>query len=269
MKKLLTIGEFAKLRNIDKKALRYYEEIEILKPIYTNPKTLYRYYSIEQLPQLDTILMCLELNIPLKQANKYKDETGNIDIFKLYVDGKQKATEKINQLQTIITRLEHGICKLCQNNKYKQKKSYYREYTNDRYLLIKPIKNNITHLEFTKEAANLFLKAYSLSLLPMYNLPISILIENINNQYKYYITLDIYITDEKLNNLSQLFKIPSGKYLSQQQQTKYLSDIFKCQQQFQNENKFNYMLVSNLSINELNKNTVPIEIQYINNTNNS
>ena len=34
----LTIGDFAKLRNVDRKSLRYYERIGALIPAYTDPQ---------------------------------------------------------------------------------------------------------------------------------------------------------------------------------------------------------------------------------------
>ena len=90
----LTIGEFAKLRNVDRKSLRYYERIGALIPAYTDPDTQYRYYKLEQLVDLDTILMCLTLDIPLKEAVKYKNRNGSLNILRLYNDGKEKATKK-------------------------------------------------------------------------------------------------------------------------------------------------------------------------------
>ena len=48
MKKYFTIGEISKLFNIPIKTLRYYNEIGLLTPAYTNPDNNYRYYSVEQ-----------------------------------------------------------------------------------------------------------------------------------------------------------------------------------------------------------------------------
>lgn len=42
---LLSIGEFSKIANVHIKSLRYYDKLGVLKPIYVDPKTNYRYYS--------------------------------------------------------------------------------------------------------------------------------------------------------------------------------------------------------------------------------
>ena len=56
MENLLSIGEVAKIRNVNVQSLRYYEKLGILIPAYINPDTGYRYYSLEQIMILDTII---------------------------------------------------------------------------------------------------------------------------------------------------------------------------------------------------------------------
>ena len=68
MQGYLSISDFAKLRNVHPKSLRYYERIGVLIPAYIAPDTGYRYYSLEQLVEMDMILMCLELDVPLREA---------------------------------------------------------------------------------------------------------------------------------------------------------------------------------------------------------
>ena len=105
----LTIGDFAKLRNVDRKSLRYYERIGALIPAYTDPQTNYRYYKLEQLVDLDTILLCLELGIPLKQTANYKNQDGTLDVLRLFSDGKEKFNEKLLKLHTTWKRLESSL----------------------------------------------------------------------------------------------------------------------------------------------------------------
>ena len=69
---LLSIGEAAKLKQVSVKSLRYYETIGILKPAYVDPSSGYRYYSPNQMIDLDVILTCIELGIPLKSLTDHK-----------------------------------------------------------------------------------------------------------------------------------------------------------------------------------------------------
>ena len=91
MKQYLSIGEVAKTRGVNVQSLRYYEKLGILVPAYINPESGYRYYSLEQIMILDTILLCVELGIPLKQLKNYVDENGQLEFEKLLNAGRRLA----------------------------------------------------------------------------------------------------------------------------------------------------------------------------------
>ena len=61
--KLLTIGELSKRTGCSIKALRYYDSIGLLKPVYVNPNSNYRYYNFEQTRMVDLIQICINLSI--------------------------------------------------------------------------------------------------------------------------------------------------------------------------------------------------------------
>ena len=64
---LLTIGEFAEISGVPAKTLRYYDRIELFKPITVDPSTNYRYYSTDQLPEITRILTLKDLGLSLEQ----------------------------------------------------------------------------------------------------------------------------------------------------------------------------------------------------------
>ena len=64
---LLTIGNLSKQTGVHVKSLRYYEQLGILLPAYTDPDTGYRYYTLSQIPVVDAIRACIFLDIPLKE----------------------------------------------------------------------------------------------------------------------------------------------------------------------------------------------------------
>jgi DNA-binding transcriptional MerR regulator len=67
---MFTVGQFSKLAQVSKRLLRYYDEIGLLKPIHTDLFTGYRYYSAEQLPQLNRILALKDLGLSLDQIQR-------------------------------------------------------------------------------------------------------------------------------------------------------------------------------------------------------
>jgi len=66
---LLSIGEMSKLTGISIQALRYYERKNIIKPVYINPDSGYRYYSPNQIYFIQLISNCVNLDIPLKELD--------------------------------------------------------------------------------------------------------------------------------------------------------------------------------------------------------
>jgi DNA-binding transcriptional MerR regulator len=62
---MFRIGEFSKLTRVSVKALRFYDEVGLLKPTYVDRDTGYRYYSATLLPRLNRILALKELGLPL------------------------------------------------------------------------------------------------------------------------------------------------------------------------------------------------------------
>ena len=101
---LLSIGEASKLKNVSIKALRYYEKIGIFKPAYIDPQSGYRYYSPAQLFDLDVILTCNELDIPLKRILDYQTKHGT-DLRQLLKEGAKIAELKIQRAQQSLIQI--------------------------------------------------------------------------------------------------------------------------------------------------------------------
>ncbi|UXY27377.1 MerR family transcriptional regulator [Streptomyces sp. HUAS TT20] len=62
---LLTIGAFSKACRLSPKALRLYDELELLRPARVDPDTGYRYYAVEQLERARLVAWLRRLGMPL------------------------------------------------------------------------------------------------------------------------------------------------------------------------------------------------------------
>jgi effector-binding domain-containing protein len=71
---MFKIGDFSKLSKVTVKALRYYDEIGLLKPARVDDFTGYRYYSAVQLPRLNRILALKDLGFSLDQLARLLDD---------------------------------------------------------------------------------------------------------------------------------------------------------------------------------------------------
>jgi DNA-binding transcriptional MerR regulator len=71
---MFKIGDFSKLSQVSAKTLRYYDEIDLLKPGEIDRFTGYRYYTMAQLARLHRILALKDLGLSLEQIRRMLDE---------------------------------------------------------------------------------------------------------------------------------------------------------------------------------------------------
>lgn len=71
---MLKIGDFSKLSLVSIKALRYYDELGLLKPVQVDEFTGYRYYSTSQLTRLNRILALKDMGLALEQIAQLLDQ---------------------------------------------------------------------------------------------------------------------------------------------------------------------------------------------------
>src|SRR4030095_14021821 len=64
-KNLLSIGMFAEMTRLSIKALRLYNELDLLKPLHIDPWSGYRYYSGDQLWRARMIRNLRDMDMPL------------------------------------------------------------------------------------------------------------------------------------------------------------------------------------------------------------
>lgn len=108
---MFTVGEFSRLAQVSKRLLRYYDEIDLLKPVHIDRWTGYRYYSAEQLVQLNRILALKDLGLSLEQVQRIlKGSISSEDIQELLLGKKAEVEREIQggfqRLRQIEARLQ-------------------------------------------------------------------------------------------------------------------------------------------------------------------
>ena len=108
---MFRIGEFSLIAQVSGRLLRYYDEIGLLSPQYTDPQTGYRYYSAGQLPRLNRILVLKELGLGLDQIAQLLDQDtsseairGMLLLRKAQIS--QAMQDDVAQLQLVEARLD-------------------------------------------------------------------------------------------------------------------------------------------------------------------
>jgi DNA-binding transcriptional MerR regulator len=70
----LKIGQFARMCQVPVKTLRYYDDVELLKPAHVDSWTGYRYYDPDQIKAVNRILALKELGLSLDQIRQIMRE---------------------------------------------------------------------------------------------------------------------------------------------------------------------------------------------------
>jgi DNA-binding transcriptional MerR regulator len=93
--KLFSIGHISEFCKVSVKTLRYYDEVNLVKPIYVNPLTRYRYYSPEQTEIIFLIKVLRELGFSLGQIKKALRQKGLEGLINLFRD-REKTLRYLN-----------------------------------------------------------------------------------------------------------------------------------------------------------------------------
>ncbi len=115
MKKRMTIGEFARLKNITAETLQHYDRIGLLKPVEVDEETGYRYYTMEQFEDLSTIMELRRLGFSLPEIKELREMSDPGVSLQVLRQREAEVTKEIEALEDIrdsirLDRYQHENC---------------------------------------------------------------------------------------------------------------------------------------------------------------
>ncbi|MEE0138823.1 helix-turn-helix domain-containing protein [Fusobacterium ulcerans] len=102
MNKLYTIGETAKLLGVSPRTLRYYDEINLIKPTYIDEDTGYRYYTFEKFHYIDRIKYLQSFDMDLDEIKSIIKSEGVESLVNSLNEKLLEKEKEIENLQKII-----------------------------------------------------------------------------------------------------------------------------------------------------------------------
>lgn len=126
---MYTIGEFSIMSGLSKKTLRYYDEINLLKPIEINKNNKYRLYSKNQIETTNQITYYKKLGVSLNVIQEILHENHNLDIKDIL---RKKLKDIDNQILILKTQKNNINLELNDINK---SKTIPIKYSLDNYVL--------------------------------------------------------------------------------------------------------------------------------------
>ncbi|UHA73696.1 MerR family transcriptional regulator [Paenibacillus sp. 481] len=110
---MFKISEFSKLSKVSVKALRFYDQMQLLKPAHIDDVTGYRYYAAEQLLELNRILAFKELGFTLQQIVPLLQEQVSLEQIKgMFKVKKAEIQSVLRNEQEKLARLEERLQQL-------------------------------------------------------------------------------------------------------------------------------------------------------------
>lgn len=142
---LFSTGEIAKLCNISRKTLLFYDRIGIITPAYVDEDNGYRYYARRQIHTLELILTLRSLDLPLAHIQSYLKNKSLENYKQLLIKQNEIIEKRIYELKETRKELYHQISTISQYENTTLEK-YVIEKSEEEYLFISkeiPINSNM------------------------------------------------------------------------------------------------------------------------------
>lgn len=204
-KNYLSIGVLSKLTGVHIKSLRYYEKIGVLKPVYVNPESNYRYYSYQQIAVVMAIRLCVVLDIPLKDFHHYMDDE-SINYENLLQDGKSLIEEKLQGMQKALENLDLAIAETQLTEQQKPGELYVR-HLYEKNVLTSKLEADYNLLDSSSIIA-LFEKAEKMGMETGYE--IGYFSEYLDGKHQNYIFLEV---EADASEHPDMVHFPAGEYV--------------------------------------------------------
>lgn len=113
---MFKISEFSKLSQVPVKTLRFYDQLELFKPAYTDRQTGYRYYTSDQLLTLHRILAFKDIGFTLEQIRQLihddvspAEMRGMLRLKKAEVQSLiQSEVDRLRRIEARLEQIERG-----------------------------------------------------------------------------------------------------------------------------------------------------------------
>ena len=110
---MFRIGEFAQIAQVSGRQLRFYDQLGLLQPAHIDPQTGYRYYSIRQLPRLNSILALKELGLSLEQIGPLlKNELSPAELRAMLTMKRAQLEQSLREEEARLRHIESRIAQI-------------------------------------------------------------------------------------------------------------------------------------------------------------
>lgn len=117
--RMFRIGEFSKITQVSIRMLRYYDEQKLLEPCLIDDSNGYRFYSADQIDQLNRIILLRDMGFGVKEMKEILRSWNPVQLKRNLLEQKKRTEEtiqtenhRLRQIQGMLYDLEHQEKKL-------------------------------------------------------------------------------------------------------------------------------------------------------------
>jgi MerR family transcriptional regulator, activator of bmr gene len=101
-KEQFSIGEMHKITGVSVSALRFYDEMGLIKPSYVDESSGFRYYGYEHFWQIEIIKMCRDLKLPLKNLKDVLESQDDNEFMKFLEEQRKSTKAELKRLKEVV-----------------------------------------------------------------------------------------------------------------------------------------------------------------------
>ena len=242
-KNYFTTGEFAKLCNVNKQTLFYYDKEGIFKPDII-AENGYRYYSYNQLETFTVISMLRDLGVHIKEIKAHMDNRSPESLISLMESKQQEIDKKIKALNWSKSYIENKI-KLTQQGSTAPIGVIFQEDLPLRHMIASDYEGENNDKTIAKVLSEHIENCDNLGLYNACPIGALIPVSSINSVgYEYskfytFVANDVHYIKNDVTTPSEYLSSPAGKYLVLYDNEGYKNIHENCQRilKFAEENK--------------------------------
>lgn len=214
MQSKFLIGEMSRLHNISKQTLIFYDKMGILKPNKIDEKNGYRYYTLEQFEELDTILTLKEIGMNLNDIKEYLNRRTLNNSIELLEEQDNYLEKRIEELSDIRKKINKKMKILNRTKKIQEEKVVIEEkYMEEEYIIAMEVKPPYDSYNIEIAVKRLFDKLEELHLNYTYELGSIVQKENLYKGDYHRLRWVFNCLNEYIDRDDVIIK-PKGKYIS-------------------------------------------------------
>lgn len=241
---LIPIGKMALMNHVSIATLRLYDEKGLLKPIYVDDSSGYRYYDIQQNARLDLIAYMKELGMSLAEMKDVFDKEDITLIEGILIKKNEQMHKDISEMKLRHDALERSIKSIEMYRKSPTPFIPNIQFIDRRYAFKRACLSNFYEKDIFEYEKNLAhfrqeLIQNDFSYIHTYNIGTSIALENILNEHIKAEDIFIFVESQLYKARKDISIIESGMYAciyidNYDDETEYARKLIK----FCNENNY-------------------------------